>query len=81
MYQANVTNLTNGEKKFYLGVTETSFKERFGNHRYSTELWKYVWELKNATTSPVIERSIVTKVLSKTQLNFCNYVSLRNSAW
>ena len=68
------------KKKFYLGVTETPFKERFGNHtrdfkhpkyRNSTELSKYVWELKDAHISPVIEWSIVTKVLSKAQLNVC----------
>ena len=80
MYRADVKNLTFDEKKFYLGVTETPFKERFGNHtrdfkypkyRSSTELSKYIWELKDANISPEIEWSIVTKVLSKTQLNFC----------
>ena len=68
------------KKKFYYGVTETPFKERFGNHRRdfknskyrnSTELSKYVWELKDAHISPVTEWSIITKVLSKTQLNIC----------
>ena len=80
MYRADVKNLTNDEKKFYLGVTETPFKERFGNHawdfkypkyRNSTELSKYIWELKDANISPEIEWGIVTKVLSTTQLNFC----------
>ena len=28
-----LSNYTNGEKKFYLGVSETSFKERFRNHK------------------------------------------------
>ena len=80
MYRADVNNLTNDEKRFYLGVTETPFKERFGNHtrdfkhfkyRNSTELSKYLWELKDAHISPVMEWSILTKVLSKIQLNFC----------
>ena len=80
MYRADVKNLTNDEKKFYLGVTETPFKERFGNHtqdfkypkyRNSTELSKYIWELIDANISSEIEWSIVTKVLSTTQLNFC----------
>ena len=80
LYRADVKNLTNDENKFYLGVTETPFKERFGNHtwgfkypkyRDSTELSKYIWELKDANISPEIEWSIVKKVLSKTQLNFC----------
>ena len=78
VYQADVKNLANDGKKFYLGVTQTPFKERFGNHmrdlkhpkyRNSTELSKYVWELKDAHISPVIEWSIVAKGLSKTQLN------------
>ena len=80
MYRADVNNLANDEKRFYLGVTETPFKERFGNHtrdfkhfkyRNSTELSKYLWELKDAHISPVMEWSILTKVLSKIQLNFC----------
>ena len=80
MYRADVKNLTNDEKKFYLGVTETSFKERFGDHtrdfrhpkyRNSTELSKYVREPNDAHILPVTEWSIVTKVFSNTQLNFC----------
>ena len=80
MYRADVKNLTNDQKKLYFGFTGTPFKERFGNHtqnfkhpkyRNSTELSNYVWELKDAHISPVIEWSIVTKVLSKTQINFC----------
>ena len=79
VYRADVKNLTNNKKMFYLGVPQTPFKERFGNgtrdfkqpkYRNSIELSKYIWELKNANISPVIQWSIVTKVLSKT-LNFC----------
>ena len=78
MYRADVKNLTNDQKKLYFGFTGTPFKERFGNHtqnfkhpkyRNSTELSNYVWELKDAHISPVIEWSIVAKGLSKTQLN------------
>ena len=76
----DVTNPTNDEKKYYLGATGTPFKERFGSHmrnfkrlkyRNSTELSKYIWKLKDANILPVIEWSILTKVLLKTQLNFC----------
>ena len=79
-YRTDVKNLTSDKKKFYFEFTETSFKESFGNHtwnfkhpkyRNSTELSKYIWELKDANISPVTEWSIVTKMLSKTQLNFC----------
>ena len=31
MYQVDVKRPTNDEKKFYLGVTETLFKKRFGD--------------------------------------------------
>ena len=64
LYRADVKDLRNDEKKFYLGVRETPFKQRFGNHkpdfqypkyRNSTELSKYVWELKDAHISPVFE--------------------------
>ena len=33
VYQADVRNDTNDEKKFYLGVSETPFKDRFRNHK------------------------------------------------
>ena len=32
IYQANVTNDTNGTNKHYLGFAETSFKDRYNNH-------------------------------------------------
>ena len=90
VYQADVKNLANDGKKFYLGVTEIPFKERFGNHmrdfkhpkyRNSTELSKYVWELKDAHISPVIEWSIVAKGLSKTQLNLRTSTSALGSSF
>ena len=64
VYPADVKNLTNDGKTFYFRVTEASFKERFGNntrvfkhlkYRNSTELSKYIWELKDANISPVTE--------------------------
>ena len=75
----DVTNPTNDEKKLCLGATGTPFKERFSSHmrdfkhlkyRNSTQLSKYIWKLKDANILPVIEWSIVTKVLSKTQTIF-----------
>ena len=32
IYRADVENGTNSETKFYFELTETPFKERFGNH-------------------------------------------------
>ena len=51
IYRADVENDTNSETKFYFGLTETPFKDRFGNHTRdfkhktyskSTELSKYI---------------------------------------
>ena len=47
-------------------------------YRNCIELSKYMWELKDANMSPVIQ-SIVTKVLSKHNQIFVNYVSLKTS--
>ena len=78
-YQVDVRNNTN-EKKFYLGVSETLFKERFRNHkkefthkeyRNSTELSKYIWQLKNANIAPIVTWKVVTKVFCDTKVNFC----------
>ena len=33
VYRADVRNDTNDEKKFYLGICDTPFKERFRNHK------------------------------------------------
>ena len=38
--------------------------------RNITVLSKYAWKLKDANISPVVSRSIVTKMLPKTQLDF-----------
>ena len=56
VYCADVTNETNNDKKFYLGLAETNFKERYNNHKRdfkhikyinNTELTKYISNLKN----------------------------------
>ena len=55
IYQPDVTNNPDNEYKYYLGLAEIPFKERYGNHKSSfknensknsTELSKYVWSLK-----------------------------------
>ena len=35
IYQADVTNNFDGEYEYYLGLTETTFKERYGNCKSS----------------------------------------------
>ena len=41
VYRADVKNLTNDEKRFYLGVAETPFKERIGTHTRDFKDSKY----------------------------------------
>ena len=55
IYQADVTNNLDDEYKDFLGLAETTFKERYSNQKSSfkienskssTELSKYVWSLR-----------------------------------
>ena len=71
VYQAGVRNNTNNEKKLYLEVLRTPFKERFRNHkkefthkkhRNSTELSKCIWQLKDANIAPIVTWKVVAKV-------------------
>ena len=68
------------EYKFYYGLTDTSFKERYRNHiksfrhhRYEnkTELSKYIWKLTQENKIPTIKWKIIQVVHSKVKLNFC----------
>ena len=52
IYRADVTNEANNDQKFYFGLAETAFKERYNNHKrdvkhikyqYNTELTKCIW--------------------------------------
>ena len=56
--------------KFYYGLTERKFKERYNNHtssfrnedhRKDTELSKYVWKLKELGIEPKIKWEIIRK--------------------
>ena len=80
VYKAIVTNNVDDEKKFYIGLTETDFKQRFNNHtksfrhrKYSkeTELSKYVWNLKDQEKSPIVTWSIIKRVKAKATANYC----------
>ena len=66
IYWADVKNETNSESKFHFGLTETPFKDRFGNHnrdfKYrtyskSTEVSKYIWDLKARGINPIVKCS------------------------
>ncbi len=68
IYQAKVS--TQDSEETYIGLTATTFKKRFSNHkqsfndrnkRFNTQLSKYVWELKDQERDFIINWRIVTK--------------------
>ena len=70
VYQATVTRKDNQHKETYVGLTEGPFKTRYNNHtssfrnekhKHSTELSKYIWQLKQSS----VEYSIRWKILRK----------------
>ena len=75
-----MSNNLDKEKRVYLGVSETPFKERLTNdvrdskqERYSnaTELSKYVWGLKQNNDVPIITWKIAKKVYENHKHNLC----------
>ena len=70
IYRADIENDTNSETKFYFGLTETPFKDQFGNHTRdfkhktcskSTELSKYMWDLKDRGINPIVNSLLLRK--------------------
>ena len=80
VYRTHVSNNKDDETQFYYGLTETSFKNRYGNHKRSfiheqhkndTELSKYIWDLTSAHKVPTIKWCIVRKINGKAKSDFC----------
>ena len=80
IYRDDVHCEANKDHKFYFGVAQTPFKERFRNHNRdfnheqyikSTELSKYIWSLKDAGTPYTINWLIIAKVKGSTKVNYC----------
>ena len=85
IYRADAEN--DSGTKFYFGLTETPLKDRFGNHTRdfkhktysnSTELSKYLWDLKETGKNPIAKWSILEKVYSNTKINYCKLYLLEN---
>ena len=62
VYKAVVTSAGEGETKEYIGMTATTFKTRYRNHKKSfnytryekdTALSKHIWELKRSRTRAI----------------------------
>jgi hypothetical protein len=67
IYQCEVINNTKPETKLYIGLTERPFKQRYANHllsfrneryQFSTELSKYIWEMKRSNEDYNLKWSI-----------------------
>ena len=80
IYWADVKNETNSESKFHFGLTETPFKDGFGNHNRdlknktyskSTELSKYICDLRARGINPIVKCSIIEKIYSNTKIHYC----------
>ena len=68
IYSCHVKTTAADEGIHYIGLTENTFKERWNQHKNSfkhenkansTELSKYVWELKKKGTTPIISWEII----------------------
>ena len=85
VYQATVVTTNTGITNTYVGLTESTFKTRYANHKASfthrnkknsTELSKYIWQLKDSGS----DFGITWKVLKRTKSysNSTNSCSLCN---
>lgn len=82
IYKAKVTTNKDQTGKNYIGLTENSFKQRYTQHSLSfrkkayansTELSKYIWELKSTNTPYSIHWSTIHKAPSyKGNSRTCN---------
>ena len=75
VYKATVTTHNTNTTKHYIGMTASTFKERYRNHiksfkhkKYSndTELSKYIWHLKNSNQDFNLTWSTVKRAISYT---------------
>ena len=70
IYQAKVTNQSTGTNETYTGLTSTSWKARYGNHKQSftnrklenfSQLSNHIWKLKDQNDSYTITWSTLSK--------------------
>ena len=89
IYHTDVSNEANNNQKFYFGLAETTFKERYNNHKrdvkhikyqYNTELTKYIWNLKNNSIKYNIQCKVVDNVYGNANLTMCK-LCLTKKLW
>ena len=71
---------THFSSSIFFGLTDTTFKERYRNHKRNfehekyeniTELAKYIWQLKRDNISFSVKWTIITKVYGNSNLLLC----------
>ena len=81
VYRADVTNNKTDEHKYYYGISDTPFKDRYENHKTSfrhrshltaSDLSKYYWKLVDNSVVLTIKFSIAKRVKGNTFSNNCN---------
>ena len=77
VYRADVTNNKTDERKYYYGISDTPFKDRYENHKTSfrhrshltaSDLSKHYWKLVDNGAVPTIKFSVVKHVSNVTPL-------------
>ena len=80
-YRADVTNNKTDEHKYYYGISDTPFKDRYENHKTSfrhrshltdSDLSKYYWKLVDNGALPTIKFSLAKRVKRNAFINNCN---------
>ena len=81
VYRADVTNNKTDERKYYYGISDTPFKDRYENHKTSfrhrshltaSDLSKDYWKLVDNGAVPTTKFSVVKRVKRNTFINNCN---------
>ena len=80
IYEADVITLDTS-RKFYIGFSDTPFKERYNNHKRdfrnkrckrSTENSKYIWSLQESGIELTVHGKILSHVKGISKLGYCN---------
>ena len=83
VYRADVTNKKNDEHKYYYGISDTPFKDRYENHKtffrhrshlIASDLSKCYWKLVDNGAEPTIKFSIAKRVKGNTFIITATYV-------
>ena len=81
VYRADVSNNRTDARKYYYGISDIPFKERYENHKTSfrhrshltiSDLARYYWKLVDNVAVPTIKFSIAKRVKGNTFINNCN---------